>query len=115
MLLFLTLFPSISLSVYLCRAASSFLPPSIQQAHVCQEHSCDRVMTPTADWLKMVLLPKIVQWSQENAVHAPVHPRNVSLVPLDRYSKLYYELKEKYGPPLVRVGCNHSIELNSTT
>ena len=65
-------------------------------------------MTPTADWLKMVLLPKIVQWSQENAVHAPAHPRNVPLVPLDRYSKLYYELKEKYGPPLVRVGCNRT-------
>ena len=53
----------------------------------------------------MVLLPKIVQWSQENPVHASTRLRSVSLVPLDRYSKLYYKLKEKYGPPLVRVGC----------
>lgn len=101
----LTLFPSISLSVYLCRAASSSLPSSSLQAHVCQEHSCDGIMTPTAEWLKMVLLPKIVQWSQENPVHASTRLRSVSLVPLDRYSKLYYKLKEKYGPPLVRVGC----------
>ena len=90
--------------MYLCRAASSSLPSSSLQALVCQEHSCDGIMTPTADWLKMVLLPKILQWSQENPVHAPTHPKKVSLVPLDRYSKLYYKLKEKYGPPLVRVG-----------
>jgi len=70
---------------------------------VCQNHPRDGVVTPTVDWLKAVLLPKVVQWAEENASHVITTPRNNPLVPLDRYCKLYYQLKEKYGPLLVKV------------
>jgi len=76
---------------------------SVSQPPVCQNHPRDGVVTPTVDWLKAVLLPKVVQWAEENASHVITTPRNNPLVPLDRYCKLYYQLKEKYGPLLVKV------------
>ena len=60
-----------------------------------------------------MLLPKIAQWSEESSRQLPVAPaaggqrrgRGESLIPLGRYSQLYAELKEKYGPTLVQVCC----------
>ncbi len=61
------------------------------------------VTTPTLEWLKAVLLPKVCQWSEENKGKSPSAGRGKSLVPLSRYSQLYRELKSKYGEHLVKV------------
>ena len=75
------------------------------------------ITVPTCDWLRMVLLPKIVQWSEESSQQKQLQVgtatagdqcrgrrgRGESLIPLGRYSQLYAELKEKYGPTLVQV------------
>ena len=62
----------------------------------------DGVFTPTAEWLYSVLLPKVVQWSEESR-RGDRLPQHQSLVPLDRYCSLYRQLKDKYGPPLIKV------------
>ncbi len=61
------------------------------------------VTTPTLEWLKAVLLPKVCQWSEENKGKSLSSGRGKSLVPLSRYSQLYRELKSKYGELLVKV------------
>ena len=72
------------------------------------------ITVPTREWLRGVLLPKIVQWSEEESSQKQSVPpgkhrvgksrkRGESLIPLGRYSQLYAELKEKYGPTLVKV------------
>ena len=61
----------------------------------------DGVTSPTSEWLGSVLLPKVVQWAEESA--AGKVARRQSLVPLGRYCALYRELKDKYGPALIRV------------
>ncbi len=64
------------------------------------------VTTPTLEWLKAVLLPKVCQWSEENKGKSLSSGRGKSLVPLSRYSQLYRELKSKYGELLVKVTIN---------
>ena len=76
------------------------------------------ITVPTREWLGTVLLPKIAQWSEEeNSRRRQTttaaagaggqcrgeRSRGESLIPLGRYSQLYAELKEKYGPTLVQV------------
>ena len=60
------------------------------------------VTTPTSEWLYSVLLPKVVQWAEECGGGEVA--RQQPLVPLGKYCSLYRELKEKYGPPLIKVG-----------
>ena len=64
------------------------------------------VTVPTHDWLVTVLLPKVSQWCEESSsqlLTAGKSRRRDSIIPLSRYSQLYAELKEKYGPTLVQV------------
>ena len=77
------------------------------------------ITVPTQEWLGTVLLPKIAQWSEEESSRRQrqttmaaagaggqcrgERSRGESLIPLGRYSQLYAELKEKYGPTLVQV------------
>ena len=75
------------------------------------------ITVPTREWLSTVLLPKIVQWSEEESARRQrqatmataggqcrgERSKGESLIPLGRYSQLYVELKEKYGPTLVQV------------
>lgn len=62
------------------------------------------VTTPTSEWLYSMLLPKVVQWSEES--QSGEVSRRESLVPLAKYCSLYEHLKEKYGPPLIQVNIN---------
>lgn len=61
------------------------------------------ITTPTLEWLKTVLLPKVSQWTKESWLQ-PQAVKGKSLIPLSRYSQLYSELKRKYGESLVKVG-----------
>ena len=68
------------------------------------------VTVPTQEWLGSTLLPKVAQWCEESdqkylmdGQSPKSRQRGESLVPLGRYSQLYSELKEKYGPTLVQV------------
>lgn len=64
----------------------------------------DGVTVPVVEWLGGVLLPKILQWSQEAAsVGAVTLTMKQSLIPLDKYSSLYLEMKGRYGQPLIKV------------
>lgn len=66
--------------------------------------SPDGVITPTLDWLSSVLLPKVLQWAEESRRgFGSRGRRHETLVPLDRYSSLYGEMREKYGPSLIEV------------
>ena len=85
------------------------LPPSSGSEHrlQCLESSgsvvssLNGITTPKPKWLGCVLLPKVVQWAEESvASHVA---RRQPLVSLGRYSCLYRELKDKYGPSLVKV------------
>ena len=75
------------------------------------------VTVPTREWLGTTLLPKVAQWCEESDRKCEKSPkggqrqRGESLVPLGRYSQLYAELKEKYGPALVQVMANGIILL----
>ena len=62
------------------------------------------VTTPTSEWLYSVLLPKVVQWSEES--QSGEVSRREPLVPLAKYCSLYGHLKEKYGPALIQVNVN---------
>ena len=64
----------------------------------------DGVTTPTSEWLHSVLLPKVVQWAEESGRSQGIPRQQPPLVPLDKYCSLYRELKEKYGPALIKVG-----------
>ena len=77
---------------------STVLSPSLTNA----------VTVPTHFWLSSVLLPKVAQWCEESdqqqlPTTGKLRRRGESLVPLGRYSQLYADLKEKYGPTLVQV------------
>jgi len=65
-------------------------------------------LVPSADWLATVLLPKLAQWTAPSLEVAPGPGKGLSLVPLDRYSVLYQELKERHGDHLVKVGVAHA-------
>lgn len=72
--------------------------------------STNGITAPSHEWLSSALLPKVAQWSVESAkqLAASGEPlgrrrKRESLIPLGRYSQLYAELKEKYGPTLVQV------------
>ena len=61
-------------------------------------------------WLETVLLPKIKHWAE--SISLPVDNgqleksskvESLSLVSVEKYNKVYNELKQKYGPPLIQV------------
>ena len=58
------------------------------------------VVHPKRVWLQSVLLPKICHWA-ESPLTTPTS--NNEVISMKRYTSLYKELKEKYGPPLVKV------------
>jgi tRNASer (uridine44-2'-O)-methyltransferase len=55
---------------------------------------------PTKEWLRYSLLPKICKWA-EGEEQDGATPTS-SLVPSERFCLLYKELKQKYGPTLVK-------------
>ena len=63
----------------------------------------DGVTVPMVEWLGAVLLPKILQWAQETSLGGAQLNMKQSLIPLDKYSSLYLEMKEKYGNSLIKV------------
>lgn len=64
----------------------------------------DGVTIPTSEWLHTVLLPKVVQWAEESGQGlVAMATKRQPLVPLDKYSSLYSDLREKYGPSLIQV------------
>lgn len=65
--------------------------------------SSSGVTCPTTDWLEKTLLPKVLQWSQESRGVSGGPGKGESLIPMDRYSRLYQNMKSKYGPPIIKV------------
>ena len=59
------------------------------------------VAHPRKEWLQSVLLPKICRWA-ESSVATPNNSCH-DVISIKRYCSLYKELKEKYGPPLIKV------------
>ncbi|XP_076670059.1 putative tRNA (uracil-O(2)-)-methyltransferase isoform X1 [Andrena cerasifolii] len=57
---------------------------------------------PSVEWLKKKLFPSISRWmkSETRCTSAPLS--SLSLVSPEKYARLYCELKEKYGPELVK-------------
>ena len=64
-----------------------------------QEQNTQRQMT--SDWLRGVLLPKLVNWSHISNLSTSV--TSLQLVPVDKYKEVYSRLKTKYGRDLVEV------------
>ena len=59
----------------------------------------------TSDWLKEVLIPKLVNWCQvENLT---TETKSLKLVSVDAYALKYQYLKEKHGPRLIEVSVQH--------
>lgn len=66
---------------------------------------------PRREWLSGVLFPKLCKWMEEaegeleRGPHLDQGRRREmeELVPIGHYCRLYKELKEKYGPHLVKV------------
>ncbi|XP_071945097.1 probable tRNA (uracil-O(2)-)-methyltransferase [Antedon mediterranea] len=56
---------------------------------------------PSIPWLKNQLLPKLIKWATEN--NEDSGNQFTSLVAMDKYSKLYAELKQKYGAKFVKL------------
>ncbi|KAG7461868.1 hypothetical protein MATL_G00195690 [Megalops atlanticus] len=54
----------------------------------------DGVAYPKLSWLSGVLLPKLVQWSTE--CRQSEFKSTLSLIPVEKYSCMYQQLKEKY-------------------
>lgn len=87
--------PELPSSAVGCSSSGSELPSSAG-------YSASGITAPTVAWLQSVLLPKIAQWAEESATKGSQNLRE-PLVPLDRYYKLYQDLKEKYGTSLIKV------------
>ncbi|XP_076434847.1 putative tRNA (uracil-O(2)-)-methyltransferase [Babylonia areolata] len=51
-------------------------------------------------WLRDTLAPKLQRWTQQSNLSTAI--RSLRLVGVDRYAKLYSELKDKYGAELVK-------------
>ena len=68
------------------------------------EPSCPSaaVTRPTSSWLSDTLLPKLAKWATEVDPDVPLSSSH-SLISVERYSNLYAELKQKYGPKFVKV------------
>lgn len=74
--------------------------------------SCDVEESPCSSlgvseqWLMTVLVPKLTSWSLVHGLNTTL--TSLRLVPIDSYTLLYQELKEKYGKTLVKVSilCN---------
>lgn len=57
---------------------------------------------PSIEWLGNTLAPKLIKWASEivgSGQVVVVKP----LVPMDRYTELYREMKQKYGTEFVKV------------
>ncbi|XP_070541406.1 probable tRNA (uracil-O(2)-)-methyltransferase [Ptychodera flava] len=59
------------------------------------------VTLPTADWLVKNLLPKLVKWSMDSNPGQSVNSN--SLISMEKYTVLYQQLKQKYGPEINKV------------
>ena len=66
---------------------------------------CKGILQLSKEWLKYVLLPKLCKWSleEDNEDVQFVQDTTQSLVSLEEYCVLYKQLKDKYGPQLVKV------------
>jgi tRNASer (uridine44-2'-O)-methyltransferase len=72
--------------------------------HVAGISPPNHTTVPSEEWLKDVLLPKIVKWSLEAAASSSTshnRPKN-GLIPLDRFATTYSRMKDKYGRELVQ-------------
>lgn len=56
--------------------------------------SSDGVAYPKPAWFSAELLPKLVRWATENK--SSEFSSTLSLLPLEKYSVVYQQLKEKY-------------------
>lgn len=65
---------------------------------------CKGILQLSKEWLKYVLLPKLCKWSleEDNEDVQFVPDTTQSLVSLEEYCVLYKQLKDKYGPQLVK-------------
>lgn len=62
----------------------------------------DGVAYPKPAWLSTDLLPKLVRWATENK--GSEFSSTLSLLPVEKYSVMYQQLKEKYKA-MVKVKC----------
>lgn len=61
---------------------------------------------PSINWLKNVLFPKFIKWSNEELNEnrtKTVNIQSLSQINIEVYNELYNHLKEKYGTHLVKV------------
>ncbi|CAK9798584.1 Probable tRNA (uracil-O(2)-)-methyltransferase [Anthophora quadrimaculata] len=54
------------------------------------------------EWLEKQLFPSILKWTKSESRIVPKSLPSLSLVSAEKYAKLYYELKEKYGTRLIK-------------
>ncbi|XP_071502602.1 probable tRNA (uracil-O(2)-)-methyltransferase [Diadema antillarum] len=58
---------------------------------------------PSKEWLENILLPKLAKWAGESKTSSQPHPQGTPLIPMDRYTQLYQEMKIKYGAKFVEI------------
>lgn len=58
---------------------------------------------PTIEWLEKKLFPCLLKWMRSAQCHKTVttHLPSLSLISPEKYAKLYWELKDKYGAKLI--------------
>ncbi len=77
-----------------------------QKQEICLFWQCDHAEKEvprrqiTSRWLSLVLLDKLVDWSQVNEICISV--QSLQLTPVDKYKEKYVYLKNKYGRDLVK-------------
>ncbi len=71
----------------------------------------DGITVPTVEWLSRTLLPKVVQWSCESSKGVQQGKGKSGLIPLNRYSCLYQEMKDKYAPSLIKARYSRSCDI----
>ena len=80
--------------------------PTDQQSN----HQRDGVFSPTVNWLQDHLLPKLSKWAEESQSGEQKSKGSLRLVPLDKYTLLYQQMKQKYGERLVRVSSTYRVQ-----
>nr|XP_054749079.1 probable tRNA (uracil-O(2)-)-methyltransferase [Lytechinus pictus] len=71
----------------------------VDEIYKSSQHSTS---IPSVEWLANTLAPKIVKWASEIRGSDRVEVVK-PLVPMDRYTELYQEMKQKYGREFVRI------------
>ncbi|XP_077995861.1 putative tRNA (uracil-O(2)-)-methyltransferase [Glandiceps talaboti] len=69
--------------------------------HDNKQEFINGVTNPTSCWLLQQLIPKLVRWMEVSDPSTPVS--NKSVLDIEKYTTLYQQLKQKYGPDMIRV------------